>query len=233
MTAPRRLALFDLDHTLLPLDSDYQWANFLARTGRAGDPDEARRRNDDLMERYNRGELTAEQAAEFMLGLLAAHAPYDLALWHEEFMAQVIRPAFTARAVNLVAEHLQAGDLCAVVTATNSFVTAPIARAFGVPHLVATDPEYVAGRYTGRILGTPSFREGKVVRVREWLAGMGLTLADFTETFFYSDSVNDVPLLEQVTRPIATNPSPALRDIAERQNWIVLDLFDHTLDAKS
>jgi len=233
MTAPRRLALFDLDHTLLPLDSDYQWADFLARTGRAGDPAEARRRNDDLMERYNRGELTAEQAAEFMLGLLAAHTPCELAAWHEEFMAQVIRPVFTVRAADLVAGHLRAGDLCAVVTATNSFVTAPIARAFGVPHLIATEPEYVAGRYTGRILGTPSFREGKVVRVRQWLAGMGLTLADFAESFFYSDSVNDVPLLQQVTRPVATNPSRALRDIAARHNWEVLDLFDHAQDAKS
>ena len=131
MTSPR-LALFDLDHTLLPLDSDYQWADYLARTGRAGDPDEARRRNDELMERYNRGELTAEQAAEFMLGLLAAHPPYELAAWHEAFMAEVIRPSITsARA--LVDEHLQAGDLCAVVTATNGFVTAPIARAFGIP----------------------------------------------------------------------------------------------------
>jgi len=230
---PRRLALFDLDHTLLPLDSDYQWADFLARTGRAGDPDEARRRNDDLMDRYNRGELTAEQAAEFMLGLLAAHTPYELAAWHEEFMAEVIRPGFTPAAVRLVAQHLEAGDLCAVVTATNSFVTAPIARAFGVPHLIATDPEYVAGRYTGRIQGTPSFREGKVVRVREWLAGMGLTLADFSESFFYSDSVNDVPLLEQVSRPVATNPSPTLREIAGRQGWPVLDLFDSTRDAKS
>lgn len=232
MTVPR-LALFDLDHTLLPLDSDYQWADFLARTGRAGDPVEARRRNDDLMERYNRGELTAEQAAEFMLGLLAAHTPYDLAAWHEEFMAEVIRPAITPAAIELVDRHLRAGDLCAVVTATNSFVTAPIARAFGVPHLVATDPEYAAGRHTGSILGTPSFREGKVVRVRDWLAGMDLKLADFAESFFYSDSVNDVPLLEQVTRPIATNPSPALRAIAQRQGWEVIDLFDHTQDAKS
>ncbi|WP_459617109.1 HAD family hydrolase [Bordetella sp. 2513F-2] len=232
MTAPR-LALFDLDHTLLPLDSDYQWADYLARTGRAGDPDEARRRNDDLMERYNRGELTAEQAAEFMLGLLAAHAPHELAEWHEAFMAEVIRPSFTPAAVALVAGHLQAGDLCAVVTATNSFVTAPIARAFGVPHLIATEPEYVAGRYTGRIHGTPSFREGKVIRVQQWLAGMGRTLADFPESFFYSDSVNDVPLLERVTRPIATNPSPALRAIAERQGWQVIELFDHTRDAKS
>lgn len=229
----RRLALFDLDHTLLPLDSDYQWADFLARTGRAGDPAEARRRNDDLMERYNRGELTAEQAAEFMLGLLAAHSPVELAAWHEEFMRDVIRPSLTAQAVDVVRGHLAAGDLCALVTATNSFVTAPIARAFGVQHLIATDPEYRDGRYTGRIEGTPSFREGKVVRVNQWLAGMGLALGDFAESYFYSDSVNDVPLLEAVTRPIAANPSPRLREIAQARGWQVIDLFDHLEDAKS
>ncbi|OZI40138.1 hypothetical protein CEK29_18610 [Bordetella genomosp. 5] len=229
----RRLALFDLDHTLLPLDSDYQWADFLARTGRAGDPDEARRRNDDLMEQYNRGELTAEQAAEFMLGLLAAHSPFELAAWHEEFMTQVIRPAFEARPRELVERHLAAGDLCAVVTATNSFVTAPIARAFGVPVLIATDPQYLGGRYTGRIEGTPAFKEGKVVRVNQWLAGLGLSLADFSESFFYSDSVNDVPLLEVVTQPVATNPSPRLRSIAAERGWQVLDLFDHMEDSKS
>lgn len=233
MTSARRLALFDLDHTLLPLDSDYQWADFLARTGRAGDPLEARARNDDLMERYNQGQLTAEQAAEFMLGLLAAHSPFDLAAWHEEFMAAAIRPAIALSAVQLVQTHLQAGDLCAIVTATNRFVTAPITRAFGVQHLIATEPEYVAGRYTGRIAGTPSFKEGKVVRVREWLAEMGLALADFSETFFYSDSVNDIPLLEAVNRPIATNPSPALRGIAQARGWQVLDLFAHMEDAKS
>ncbi|MFY1864835.1 HAD family hydrolase [Achromobacter xylosoxidans] len=229
----RRLALFDLDHTLLPLDSDYQWADYLARTGRAGDPAEARRQNDDLMDRYNRGELTAEQAAEFMLGLLAAHAPFELAAWHEDFMAEVIRPSITPAARALVESHLEAGDLCAVVTATNSFVTAPIARAFGIPHLVATDAEVQRGRYTGRIRGTPSFKEGKVVRVNDWLAAMGLGLADFPESFFYSDSVNDVPLLEKVTRPIAANPSPALRAIAQERGWQVIDLFDHVMDAKS
>ncbi|CFM16912.1 Phosphoserine phosphatase [Bordetella pertussis] len=229
----RRLALFDLDHTLLPLDSDYQWADFLARPGRAGDPAEARRRNDDLMERYNRGELTAEQAAEFMLGLLAAHSPVELAAWHEEFMRDVIRPSLTVQAVDVVRGHLAAGDLCALVTATNSFVTAPIARAFGVQHLIATDPEYRDGRYTGRIEGTPSFREGKVVRVNQWLAGMGLALGDFAESYFYSDSVNDVPLLEAVTRPIAANPSPGLREIAQARGWQVIDLFDHLEDAKS
>jgi len=132
-----------------------------------------------------------------------------------------------------VDSHLRAGDLCAVVTATNSFVTAPIARAFGIPHLIATEPEFVAGRYTGRIQGTPSFKEGKVVRVDQWLAGLGLTLADFSTTFFYSDSVNDVPLLEAVNHPVAVNPSPALRDLARARGWPVLELFAHMEDAKS
>ncbi|WP_025516994.1 HAD family hydrolase [Bordetella trematum] len=229
----RRLALFDLDHTLLPLDSDYQWADFLARTGRAGDPEQARRLNDELMERYNRGELTAEQAAEFMLGLLAAHSPFDLAAWHEAFMAEVIRPAMHACARNLVDEHLRAGDLCAIVTATNTFVTAPIARAFGIPHLIATDPEYRNGRYTGRIEGTPSFREGKVLRVNAWLASRQLTLGDFSESYFYSDSSNDIPLLDVVSHPVAANPSPSLRATAQERGWRVLDLFDHMEDAKS
>ena len=185
------------------------------------------------MVRYNQGQLTAEQAAEFMLGLLAAHTPFELAAWHEEFMAQVVRPDITPQALRLVNQHLATGDLCALVTATNSFVTAPIARAFGVPHLIATDPEYRNGRYTGRIHGTPSFKEGKVVRVNQWLAGMELTLADFSESFFYSDSINDVPLLEAVSRPVAANPSPSLREIARLRGWPVLDLFEHMEDAKS
>lgn len=228
-----RLALFDLDHTLLPLDSDYQWADFLARTGRAGDPEIARARNDELMQRYNAGELTAQEAAQFMLGLLAAHDPLDLAHWHEEFMTDVIRPRMTAQATNLVREHLANGDLCAIVTATNSFVTAPIARAFGVPHLIATDPQYVAGRYTGNIHGTPSFREGKVLRVNDWLADMGRSLNEFDQSYFYSDSINDLPLLEAVTHPVVTNPSAALHDVARQRQWPVLQLFDENLDQKS
>jgi len=228
-----RLALFDLDHTLLPLDSDYQWADFLARTGRAGDPEIARARNDELMQRYNAGELTAQEAAQFMLGLLAAHDPLDLAHWHEEFMKDVIRPRMTAPACDLVRKHLANGDLCAIVTATNSFVTAPIARAFGVPHLIATDPQYVAGRYTGNIHGTPSFREGKVVRVNDWLAGMGRALNEFDQSYFYSDSINDLPLLEAVTHPVVTNPSAALHDVARQRQWPVLQLFDENLDQKS
>jgi HAD superfamily hydrolase (TIGR01490 family) len=230
---PKRLALFDLDHTLLPLDSDYQWADFLARTGRAGDPDVARARNEDLMHRYNQGELTAEEAAEFMLGLLAAHDPHDLAHWHEQFMQEVIRPNMRPEALDLVREHLGLGDLCAVVTATNSFVTAPIARAFGIPHLIATDPQYVNGRYTGKIHGTPSFKEGKVVRVNDWLGSMGLTLDAFEQSHFYSDSINDLPLLEAVTHPVVTNPSPSLHDVARDRQWPVLHLFEQNLDQKS
>jgi HAD superfamily hydrolase (TIGR01490 family) len=230
---PKRLALFDLDHTLLPLDSDYQWAVFMAKSGRAGDPAEALRRNEELMDRYNAGELTAEQAAEFMLGLLAAHPPHLLAAWHEEFMQKIIRPAMTQRAIELVQQHLAAGDLCAVVTATNSFVTAPIARAFGVQTLIATDPEYIAGRYTGKILGTPSFKQGKVVRVNHWLAGQRQRLEDFDASYFYSDSINDLPLLEVVTHPIVTNPSESLLAVAQQRNWPVLNLFNKLADDKS
>lgn len=232
MTA-RRLALFDLDHTLLPLDSDYQWADFLARTGRAGDPDQARQKNEDLMARYNAGNLTAIQSAEFMLGLLAAHDPVDLALWHEAFMTEVIRPAILEQGIALVKKHLENDEVCVLVTATNSFVTAPIARAFGIPHLIATDAQYVAGRYTGRIEGTPSFKEGKVVRVNEWLGAQGLALHSFERSTFYSDSINDVPLLEAVTHPVAVNPSPALETLAIERNWPRIQLFSHLQDQKS
>ncbi|HUH59328.1 MAG TPA: HAD family hydrolase [Candidimonas sp.] len=233
MTSAKRLALFDLDHTLLPLDSDYQWADFLARTGRAGDPAEAQRRNDDLMERYNAGNLTAEQSAEFMLGLLNGPAAADLAEWHEAFMAEVVRPAIRPIAQDLVREHIDCGDICAIVTATNEFVTQPIARAFGIPHLIATIPEMRDGRYTGRIQGVPSFQAGKVTRVEQWLSTMGASLADFKTSFFYSDSPNDLPLLEAVTHPIATNPSPGLRQVAQERGWKILDLFKDMQDAKS
>lgn len=232
MTTSTRLALFDLDHTLLPLDSDYQWADYLARTGRAGDPAEAQRRNEELMERYNAGQLTAEQSAEFMLGLLARASMPELARWHESFMAEVIRPAIRDNAIDLVQRHMARGDLCAIVTATNDFVTAPIARAFGIPHLIATVAETRQGRYTGRIHGVPSFQAGKIVRVDDWLSGMGLTRNTFQESYFYSDSPNDLPLLEVVTRPIATNPSQALREVALQRGWEVLDLFKEMQDTK-
>jgi HAD superfamily hydrolase (TIGR01490 family) len=233
MTHAKQLALFDLDHTLLPLDSDYQWADYLARSGHAGDPEQAQRRNDELMHRYNRGELSAQEAAAFMFGLLAAADPVDLAAWHESYMREVVRPAILPPAIALVNEHLRQGDLCAIVTATNTFVTAPIARAFNVPHLIGTVPAWRAGRYTGAIEGVPSFKEGKVTRVNAWLDGLGLTLSGFERSYFYSDSMNDLPLLEAVTHPVATNPSPSLRQLADERGWPVLDLFGAAQDLKS
>ncbi|WP_368648345.1 HAD family hydrolase [Castellaniella ginsengisoli] len=234
MTPPTHLALFDLDHTLLPFDSDYQWAEFLARTGRAGDPEAARRRNDDLMRRYNEGTLSAEEAADFMLGLLRLGRPDELDRWHRDYMAEVVEPGILPAARALVTEHQARDGLCAIVTATNAFVTTPIARALGFEHLIATVPQRDAqGGYTGRIEGTPSFKAGKVLRVREWLRGLDLQLEDFDESWFYSDSMNDLPLLEVVTHPVATNPSAALRETAASRGWRILDLFGTLQDTKS
>src|SRR5690606_26949929 len=185
------------------------------------------------MERYNAGNLTAEEAAAFMLGLLSRASMAELAQWHEAFMAEVIRPAIFPIAQELVQQHLAQGDLCAIVTATNEFVTAPIARAFGIPHLIGTIPEVHNGRYTGKIQGIARFPAGKVVRVNEWLKGMGAELSDFEASYFYSDSLNDLPLLDIVTHPIAANPSPVLRQLALERGWTILDLFKDMQDAKS
>lgn len=226
MTPAERLALFDLDHTLLPFDSDHLWADYLARTGRAGDPEVARRRNDELLRRYDEGTLSAEEAADFMLGLLRLGTPAELAQWQRDYMEQVILPGILPVARDLVAHHQDRGDLCAIVTSTNAFVTQPIADVLGIPNLIATIPERdTRGRYTGRVQGTPSFQAGKVLRVRAWLRGLGLQLEDFKESWFYSDSMNDLPLLEVVSHPVATNPSPALRELAAGRGWQILDLF--------
>ncbi|UOF93542.1 MAG: HAD family hydrolase [Bordetella sp.] len=227
----QHLALFDLDHTLIPIDSDYQWVNFLAQKGKIGDnPKKIKLQNDYLMKEYNKGLLTVEKSTEFMLQFLAKNSPYELAEWHEDFMKYIIRPSIRKEAIDLVKTHLETNGLCAIVTSTNSFVTEPIARAFGIHNLIATIPEYFLGQYTGKVHGTPSFREGKVIRVKEWLNSIGRKFSDFSESFFYSDSINDIPLLEIVTRPIATNPSPNLRVIAKNQGWEILDLFNNLKD---
>ncbi|MGE8548225.1 MAG: HAD family hydrolase [Alcaligenes sp.] len=233
MTATSSLALFDLDHTLLPLDSDYQWADFLARSGRAGDPLEAVRRNEDLMERYNQGLLTAEESAEFMLGLLTRGTQEELLAWQDEFMQAIILPSITPAARELLAQHQDQGHLVAIVTATNEFVTRPIAAALGVQHLIATTPEMLEGRYTGKIAGVPSFQAGKITRVNQWLQGMGRTLSDFERSWFYSDSPNDLPLMEVVSHPVATNPSDRLRSVAVERGWTIIDLFADMMDSKS
>jgi HAD superfamily hydrolase (TIGR01490 family) len=217
------LALFDLDHTLLAGDSDYEWGQFLVDRGVLARA-EYEAQNAAFFEQYKAGTLDIHEYLGFALRPLAAHTPQDLARWHAEFMRSRILPMITAPARALVRRHLEADELCAVVTATNSFVTAPIAREFGVPHLVATEPESRDGRFTGRLAGTPCFREGKIRRVDEWLAGMGRRLEDFADSHFYSDSHNDLPLLERVRRPVAVDPDPRLAAEAARRGWRVISL---------
>jgi len=218
-----RLVLFDLDNTLLAGDSDYEWGQFLVDHGvLAREAYEAQ--NQAYYEQYVAGTLDIHEYLGFALRPLAEHEPEELARWHADFMRERILPMISGAARDLVRKHLGAGDLCAIVTATNSFVTAPIARAFGVPYLVATEPESRNGRFTGRIAGTPCFREGKIRRVDEWLASLGHRLEDFEESAFYSDSHNDLPLLRRVTRPIAVNPDEALASEARQHGWPLVSL---------
>ena len=218
-----KLGLFDLDNTLLSGDSDYEWGQFLVDRGVLARA-EYEAQNAAYFEQYNSGTLDIHEYLGFALRPLAAHTPQDLARWHGEFMRERILPMITPRARALVRRHLEAGELCAVVTATNSFVTAPIAREFGVPHLIATEPEARDGRFTGRVAGTPCFRDGKIRRVDEWLAGLGRRLEDFADSHFYSDSHNDLPLLERVRRPVAVDPDPRLAAEAARRGWPVISL---------
>ena len=216
-----RLALFDLDNTLLTGDSDYEWGQFLVDRG-VLDRDTYEAQNRTYYEQYVAGTLDIHEYLGFALRPLAAHAPAELEKWHAEFMQLRILPMITPAARALVKRH--AAELCAIVTATNSFITAPIAREFGVPHLVATEPEKRDGRFTGRVSGTPCFREGKIERLEAWLGGLGHRLGDFDESTFYSDSHNDLPLLERVSRPVAVDPDPALAAEARRRGWAILTL---------
>lgn len=224
MTA-NNIALFDLDHTLLPIDSDHEWIEFLVRHNLAGDPEAVKRRNQEIYDKYTHGTLTIEESAEFVLSFLAMHPPYDLARYHEQFMQEVIRPNIQEGAIDLVRQHQEAGDLCCLVSATNTWVIAPIARAFGFEHCIGTDPEYINGHFTGRFTGVASYQAGKITRVEQWLAPMGRQISDFDKSYFYSDSMNDLPLLEVVSHPVATNPQDKLRQIAQDNDWKIIDLF--------
>jgi HAD superfamily hydrolase (TIGR01490 family) len=217
------LALFDLDNTLLAGDSDYEWAQFLIDRG-VLDRATYEAENDRFFAQYQAGTLDIREFLAFQLAPLAHHPRAELDAWHAEFMAAKIRPMIGAAARDLVARHLAAGHLCAIVTATNSFVTAPIAREFGVPHLIATEPEARDGGYTGGVAGVPAFREGKVERLEQWLAALGRPLAGFAASWFYSDSHNDLPLLERVTRPVAVDPDARLRGHAQARGWPIVSL---------
>jgi HAD superfamily hydrolase (TIGR01490 family) len=213
-----RLALFDLDNTLLAGDSDYEWGQFLVDRG-VVEREVYEAQNRVYYQQYVAGTLDIHEYLGFALRPLADHSPQELARWHADFMRVRIVPMILPGARALVREHLQAGELCAIITATNSFVTAPIAREFGIEHLVATEPERRDGRFTGGVAGTPCFRAGKLERLDQWLAGLGRRLADFEASTCYSDSHNDLPLLERVTRPVAVDPDETLAREAERRGW--------------
>lgn len=219
------LALFDLDNTLLPLDSDYEWGRFIARTG-AIDAAEYERKNAAFFEQYKAGTLNPKDFLEFVLGAIAGFPRSQLDRWHNQFMEEIIRPAMLPPARELLKKHQDNGDLVAIVTATNRFITEPIARAFGVRHLIAAVPEETAdGVLTGKLVGSPTSGEGKITHTENWLASLGKTLESYEKSYFYSDSYSDLPLLQKVTHPVATNPDARLKAHAVANNWTVLQLF--------
>jgi HAD superfamily hydrolase (TIGR01490 family) len=222
---PIRLALFDLDHTLLPLDSDHAWGEFTVKLGWR-DATTHSRANDVFYEQYKAGTLDIAAYVRFATSAAREHGRVKADQAHARFMQEVIRPAMQPQAIELVREHQRAGDMVVIVTATNEFVTRPIAQAFGVDELIAVDLERDAqGEPTGEIRGTPSFREGKVARVEQWLEARGLSWDSVAHSCFYSDSINDLSLLEKVDQPVATNPDERLSAIATERGWRILTLF--------
>jgi HAD superfamily hydrolase (TIGR01490 family) len=219
-----KLALFDLDHTLLPLDSDHTWGIFTTEMGWT-DPAVFSQRNDEFYAHYQAGTLDIHDYVRFATRAARERGAAQAAQAHARYMEEVIRPRITPEALALVRSHQLAGDTVMIVTATNEFVTRPIAQAFGVSELIAVELELDAtGWITGAIKGTPSFREGKVTRVAQWLALRGLDWGD-VEMSFYSDSMNDLPLLEKAHHPVATNPDARLRQLATERGWRILELF--------
>jgi HAD superfamily hydrolase (TIGR01490 family) len=221
-----KLALFDLDGTLLPNDSDHEFGEFMMRIGWV-DAAQWRARNDAFYADYQAGTLVLADYLAFATSAWRERPLAESEAARQQFLREVIQPVLHPAARELVAAHQSAGDLVAIVTATNEFVTGPIAQAFGVAHLLAVELERREdGRATGRARGVPTFREGKVTRVEAWLAGLGRRWADFDDVLFYSDSTNDLPLLEHVRTPVATNPTPALEAIARERGWRILKLFE-------
>ena len=220
-----QLALFDLDNTLLAGDSDFEWTQFLIDKG-VLDRLAFEARNDEFYEQYKAGTLDIFEFLDFQLLSLAMNSRADLEAWHAEFMRTRIMPLIGQKARELVRTHQQNGDLCALVTATNSFVTGTICREFSIAHLIATVPAHKDGEFTGKPRGTPAFREGKIVRVDAWLEALGLWWGSFERSWFYSDSQNDLPLLLRVSDPVAVDPDPALRTHAQQSGWQIMTLRD-------
>lgn len=214
------LAIFDLDNTLIGGDSDHAWGEFLCEQGIV-DAEEYRRANDYFYEQYKNGGLDIYEFLRFALKPLATLAPEQLNTLHQQFMQEKIEPILLPKAEELLAKHREQGDFLLIITATNHFVTSPIAERLGVDAIIATDPEQVDGRYTGEVCGTPCFQDGKVTRLNKWLEAQDFSLEG---SYFYSDSHNDLPLLELVTHPVAVNPDEILEEHACNKLWPVLDL---------
>jgi HAD superfamily hydrolase (TIGR01490 family) len=219
----QNLALFDLDNTLLAGDSDYSWSLFLINEGLL-DAKTHHERNEQFYLDYKNGNLDIVKFLEFQLRPLSQHPKKFLDQLHVKFMQQVVRPMMMQKAQDLVDQHKAQGDLCLVITATNSFVTKPIAEAYGIAHLIGTEPEMVNGEYTGGVTGVPSFQQGKVTRINEWLEARGQQLSDFEVSYFYSDSHNDLPLMKLVSHPVAVDPDPTLAAYAAEQDWSQISL---------
>jgi HAD superfamily hydrolase (TIGR01490 family) len=219
--ANRTLALFDLDETLIAGDSDYEWGLHLVALG-VVDRATYEAKNQEFYDRYRAGTLVLQDFLDFQLYPLSQFSRAQLDAWHADFLASRILPMVRPGARALLDRHRGAERL--IITATNRFVTGPIAAALGIPDVLATELEQDNGRFTGRAVGTPCFREGKVTRLREWLAARGERLEDYAESWFYSDSANDIPLLSIVTNPVAVHPDPRLRAHAEAQGWPILSL---------
>lgn len=218
------IALFDLDYTLLGGDATYEWIHFLIRLGaleRARYEPELERYYDE----YRAGTLDITDFLHFDFGALASHPRAQLEAWREQYLANVVAPMILPKARELIAAHEARGHVTVIVTAANSFVAAPIARIYGVRHLLASDPEIVDGEFTGRIEGIPCFHEGKSIKLDAWLAGREQALPDFPESYFYGDSQSDVPLMERVTHPVVVGPDDALAELAQSRKWPIISLL--------
>ena len=217
------LALFDLDNTILAGDSDYNWSRFLIQEGYLDGAIHAEK-NEKFYADYKAGTLDIYAFVEFQFKPLARNPRTVLNQLLKKYVEEVIKPMITEKARALVKRHQDEGDLIIVITATNSFITKPIAELFGIENLIGTDPEEKEGEFTGKVSGVPSFKEGKVTRLEAWLKGKNLSLASFEKSYFYSDSHNDLPLMQKVTHPVAVDSDDILSEYAKSKGWPQISL---------
>ena len=218
------LAIFDLDNTLLKGDSDYNWALFLIEKGLLN-KEAFEKKNEQFFQDYQEGKLDVHEYCGFQFGVLKNNDRELMENLRDQYIDEIILPMIPSAAHKLVQSHKDKGDRLLIITATNSFITKPIGKLFGIPDLIGTDPEEIDGKFSGKIAGTPSFQEGKIKRLEEWLDLQGLTLKSFEKTYFYSDSRNDIPLLERVTHPVAANPDEVLIKKATLHAWPIIHLW--------